>query len=144
MRPTTVNSVGNWIRTLTVVVLAGTALPAAAQSLPVARLFSVYPPGARQGASLDVTIAGVDLDGVSQLHFSTPGITATQKTVPPGLGETTPQPAPGQFTIQVAADAKPGICEVRAIGKYGVSNPRSFVIGTHADANFENGLTAGL
>ena len=109
MRPTTVNSVGNWIRTLTVVVLAGTALPAAAQSLPVARLFSVYPPGARQGASLDVTIAGVDLDGVSQLHFSTPGITATQKTVPPGLGETTPQPAPGQFTIQVAADAKPGL-----------------------------------
>mgnify|MGYP001244675882 CR=1 FL=1 len=133
MRPTTIDSTGNWIRALTAIILVCTALPASAQSLPVARLFSVFPLGAKQGASLDVAIAGVDLEGVSQLHFSTPGITATQKTVPPGLGETTPQPAAGQFTISVAADAKPGICEVRAIGKYGVSNPRSFVIGTQAE-----------
>jgi hypothetical protein len=105
------------------------AVPAMA-GLPVARLFSVFPAGAKQGTSVEVTIAGADLEGASKLHFSAPGITAVQKTVPPGLGETGPQGVPGQFTITVAADAKPGICEVRAIGKYGVSNPRSFVVGT--------------
>ena len=96
MRPTTINSTGNWIRALTAIFLACSALTAVAQSLPVARLFSVFPPGAKQGASVDVAITGVDLEDVSQLHFSTPGITATQKTVAPGLGEATPQPAHAQ------------------------------------------------
>ena len=101
---------------------------AAAQSLPVARLFSIFPPGARQGATLDATIGGSDLEGVSKLHFSDPAITAVQKTQPPGLGQEGPQPVPGQFTLTIAPEAKLGICEVRAIGKYGVSNPRAFVV----------------
>jgi Bacterial pre-peptidase C-terminal domain len=112
-----------------------TALPvvarqAAAQTLPVARLSSVFPPGAKQGTAIDVTITGNDLDNVSKLHFSDPAITAVQKTQPPALGQEGPQPTPGQFTLTIAPEAKPGICEVRAIGKYGVSNPRAFVIGT--------------
>ncbi len=111
-------------------VLAALAAQAAAQSLPVARLFSVFPPGGKQGTSVDVTIAGADLEKVSQLNFSQPGVTATQKTQPPGLGQEGPQPVPGQFTITIAADAAPGICEMRALGKYGVSNPRAFVVGT--------------
>ena len=101
-----------------------------AQTLPVARLYSAFPCGGKLGTSFDVTISGLDLEGASKLHFSTAGITAIQKTVPPGLGETGPQGVPNQFTITIAADAKPGICEVRALGKYGVSNPRSFVVGT--------------
>lgn len=115
-----------------VILLAGTTW---AQTLPVARLFSVFPPGAKQGTTIDVTIAGADLEGVSKLLFSDPGITAVQKTVPPGLGETGPQGVPGQFTLTIAADAKPGTTEVRAIGKYGVSNPRSFVVGTRPEIN---------
>jgi Bacterial pre-peptidase C-terminal domain len=101
-----------------------------AQSLPVARLFSIFPAGGKQGTTLEVTIAGEDLDNVSKLHFSDPAITAVQKTQPPGLGQQGPQPVPGQFTLTIAPEAKAGICEVRAIGKYGVSNPRAFVIGT--------------
>lgn len=117
-------------RTLLFVALLAFALPALAQSLPVARLLSVFPPGGKQGTAVEVTIAGIDLEKVSQLHFSTPGITAVQKTVPPALGESGPQGVPGQFTVTIPADAKPGLCEVRAIGKYGVSNPRTFVVGT--------------
>ena len=101
-----------------------------AQALPVAKLFSIFPLGGKQGTTVDVTIAGADLEGAAKLYFSTPGITAVQKTSPPGLGQTGPQPVPGQFTLTIPADAKPGICEVRAIGKYGVSNPRAFVVGT--------------
>jgi len=117
---------------LVLVVVCGGSSPAAslAQSLPVARLFSLFPAGGKQAATLDVTIGGADLEGVAQLHFSDPHITATQKTSPPGLGQTGPQPVPNQFTVTIGPEAKPGICEVRARGKYGVSNPRSFVVGT--------------
>ena len=118
------------LETLSIVLLLMAGAPAAAQSLPVARLFSIFPPGAKQGTSVDVTIAGIDLEGVSKLHFSTPGITATQKTSPPGLGQSGPQPVTGQFTITLAADARPGLCEVRTVGKYGASNPRAFIVGT--------------
>lgn len=95
-----------------------------AQPLPAVRLYSVFPPGARQGTTFDVTIAGEDLEKAAQLHFSQPGITAVQKTQPPALGQEGPQPLPGQFTLTVAPDAPLGLCEVCAIGKYGVSNPR--------------------
>ncbi len=110
-------------------VLALSAATALAE-LPVARLFAVFPTGGKQGTTVDVALTGIDLEGVSKLHFSTPGITAVQKTVPPGLGQSGPQGVPGQFTITIAPDARAGICELRAIGKYGVSNPRSFVVGT--------------
>jgi len=119
------------LRTLSVAALAIVAIaaPAFAQ-LPVARLYSVFPPGAKQGTTVDVTITGEDLEKAAQLQFSIPGITATQKTQPPALGQEGPQPVPGQFTLTIPADAPLGICEVRAIGKYGISNPRAFVIGS--------------
>ncbi|HEX3727281.1 MAG TPA: hypothetical protein VHV08_13600, partial [Pirellulales bacterium] len=80
--------------------------PMAAQAeLPVARLFSIFPAGGKQATTLDVTIDGIDLEGVSKLMFSVPGITAVQKTVPPGLGETGPQGVPGQFSVTIAPDA---------------------------------------
>lgn len=119
-----------WSVRLSAMVVGLAALPALAQSLPVARLFSVFPAGGKQGTTVEVNIAGIDLERVSKLHFSTPGITAVQNTVPPALGETGPQAVPGKFTVTIAADARPGLCEVRAIGQYGVSNPRTFVIGT--------------
>ncbi len=119
---------------LGLMVLGSALSPAVVQAgLPVARLFSVNPAGGKQGSAVEVTIAGADLEGVTKLHFSDPGITATQKTVPPGLGETGPQGVSGQFTITIGPEAKPGICEVRAVGKYGVSNPRSFVVGTQSE-----------
>lgn len=114
---------------LTFVAVAGSALA----ELPVARLYSVFPPGGRQGSTVDVTITGDDLEKASQLQFTTPGITAAQKTQPAGLGQEGPQPVPGQFTVTIPADAPLGICEVRAIGKYGISNPRSFVIGSQEE-----------
>ena len=56
------------------------ALPdAAAQQLPRARLTSVFPAGGQQGTTLDVTVAGGDLDGANQLVFSHAGIKAIPK-----------------------------------------------------------------
>ena len=113
-----------------VAILALLAPHALAQSLPAARLYSVFPPGAKQGSTVDVSIGGEDLENASQLQFSVAGITAVQKTQPPALGQEGPQPVPNQFTVTVTPDAPAGICEVRVVGKYGVSNPRSFVVGT--------------
>src|SRR4029078_3788254 len=104
-----------------------------AQALPVARLYSAFPAGGKQGATFDLTIAGADLEGVSKPHFYDHAITAAQKTVPPGLGQTGPQGVPGQFAVTIGPEAKLGIAEVRAIGKYGVSNPRAFVVGSQAE-----------
>ncbi len=118
-------------RMLLLAVVAGlwTGSTVLAQSLPVARLYSIFPAGGKQGSTFDVTIAGADLEGVSKLHFSDPAITAVQKTVPPGLGQAGPQGVPGQFTVTIAPAAQLGIVEVRAIGQYGVSNPRAMVVG---------------
>jgi hypothetical protein len=112
-------------------VLLGTlSAQAQTQNLPGARLFSIFPAGGKQGATYDVTIAGADLDDVRQLNFSDPGITGTPKMGEPGLGQTGPQPLAGQFTVVIKPEVPAGIYEARAIGKYGISNPRAFVVGS--------------
>src|SRR6185437_2551134 len=102
---------------------------AAPAQLPVTRLSGVFPPGGRQGESVEITISGTDLDSVDRLMFSHPGIVARPKLRDPAEFETAPQPVPNQFQIAVGADVPPGIYELRAVGKYGVSNPRAFAVG---------------
>ncbi len=106
---------------------------AAFAQLPAARLSSVFPAGGQQGQSFDVTIDGTDLDEVSKLHFSHPGITAVQKTNPPGPFDKGPQPVANQFTVSIAANVPIGLYEARAIGRYGISSPRSFTVGELAE-----------
>ncbi|MGE0607531.1 MAG: PPC domain-containing protein [Pirellulales bacterium] len=114
--------------------LAALAFPGAALAqLPAARLYSVFPPGGQAGQSVDVAITGVDLELANKLIFSQPGIAAVQKTVDPNAYQQGPQPVPNQFTITIPADCPPGRYEVRAIGKFGVSNSRMFVVGTQPE-----------
>ena len=112
--------------------IASTLLPwpaMVAAQLPAARLLSIFPPGGRAGSELDFTLtAGVDLEGVAQLRFSHPGITAVQKLAPVE-GQPTPQPVANQFQVKIAPDVPPGLYEVRAAGgAYWVTNPRAFVV----------------
>ncbi len=107
--------------------------PCQTPSLPAARLFAIYPAGGKLGTTFDVTIAGTDLDDARQLHFADPGITGVPKMGEPALGQTGPQPIAGQFTVTIKPEVKPGIYEARAVGKYGISNPRAFVVGTQPE-----------
>lgn len=108
---------------------------AAWAQLPQVQLFAVSPAGGKQGATFDLTIsAGADLDGASQLYFSHPGIKVTPKMSPPGLLPIAPEPLVNQFTATIAADVPPGVYDVRAIGTFGMSNPRSFVVGEQTEA----------
>jgi hypothetical protein len=109
--------------------LFGLASAAHAQ-LPITQLTSVFPPGGRQGATVEVTISGADMDDLSKLVFSHDGLSAApQMTAASDL-----EPAravPNQFLVTIASDVPPGVYEVRALGRFGLSNPRRFVVGTH-------------
>ncbi len=103
--------------------------------LPTARLNAVFPAGGRQDTSVEVTLSGSDLDGVNRLHFNHAGITAAQVMAPADDYHAQPRPADGRFTVTVAADVPPGMYEVRAVGKYGVTNPRFFAVDNQAEIN---------
>ncbi|MFP6611286.1 MAG: PPC domain-containing protein [Pirellulales bacterium] len=98
--------------------------------LPATRLVSIFPAGANPGTKVGVTISGTDLDDVDKLQFSHAGIVAKQKMAEPGPFDKGPQPVADTFEITVAADVPPGRYAARAIGKYGMSNPRVFTVGT--------------
>jgi hypothetical protein len=104
-------------------ILAGTLLlglvfasPGHAE-LPLARLSAAFPPGARQGTTVQVTLTGQDLDQLTSLHFSDARITAKAGA------------ANNVFSVSVPADVPAGTYDVRAVGRYGMSNPRAFVVG---------------
>jgi hypothetical protein len=90
----------------------------AAAELPAARLLSIFPPGAKQGSSVEVTLTGQDLDELTGLHFSNPLITARAGS------------AGNKFIVTVPAKTPVGVYDVSAIGRDGVSNPRAFMVGS--------------
>src|SRR6059036_1158929 len=89
--------------------------------LPVVRLLTVFPPGGKVGSQFEVILTGADLDEANQLHFSHTGITAKQK-----VEET--NGLPGKFLVTIATNVTPGVYEARVVGRFGISNPRSFVV----------------
>jgi hypothetical protein len=121
------------LATLAVLACAATAHA----QLPQAKLFAVFPPGAQSGQTQDVTVAsGEDIDELSKLHFTHPGITAVQKTQDVGGVQ---QPIDNVFVVTVAADVPPGVYEVAAEGRFGATNTRRFVVGTRAEVNETEG-----
>jgi hypothetical protein len=96
--------------------LLALALPQAHAQLPVPRLNSIFPCGARQGTTVDCAISGGELQGASGLFFSHPGLTAQLVKA-------------NTFKVAVAADVPPAQYDVRVITPLGVSNFRAFVVG---------------
>ena len=94
--------------------------------LPSTKLTSVTPAGGKIGSQVELKIVGTDLDEVDQLVFSHAGLKATQKTSPAGDLQKTARRAPGEFVLQIGADVPAGVYEVRAVGRFGMSNPRAF------------------
>ncbi len=109
---------------------------AGAAQLPAAQLHALFPCGGRQGTIVDVKLAGgSDTEGADRLVFSHPHITAVQKTRPAAFFEQGPQPVPNEFTVAIHPDVPPGIYEARYAGRFGVSNPRAFVVGNLPERN---------
>jgi hypothetical protein len=110
---------------------------------PQPKLYAVFPPGGKVGTTVDVTVAGRDLDEPEKLVFSNPGIKAELVPAPkPEIDPKTKKPKPVmgalpaglfKFKVTIAAGTPLGNHDVRLIGKWGGSNPRTFVVGDLAE-----------
>lgn len=89
--------------------------------------------GAQAGQTIDLSIVGQRLEEVNKLLFSDPAIKATVKTSDPLPFDEEGQVVFGHFSVEVPADTPAGRYEVRAVGRHGVSNPRSFLISNLAN-----------
>jgi hypothetical protein len=69
-----------------------------------------------------VTLRGADLEGVNRLWFDHPAIQATH------VKDLT-------FRVVPAPDVPLGLYDVRAVGSFGVSNPRAFAVGGRPEAS---------
>jgi len=83
--------------------------------LPAVRFDRLTPLGGAAGTTVDLEIAGADLEGVESLLFDHPGLKATFVKE-------------RQFRLTIAADVPPGTYDVRLVGRFGVSNPRLFSV----------------
>lgn len=115
-----------WLTPLVLQWLAGVAF----SQIPNPQLTSIFPPGAKQGAKLEVTVAGTDLDEAATIMFSHPGITGAAKMTEANEFVKTPRPVGNVFAIEVKPDVPPGNYDIRVVGRFGVSNPRTFVVGS--------------
>lgn len=113
-------------------VLALTSSIAFAQ-LPTPSLSSIFPPGGKQGSTVEAQITGANLDDSEKLVFSHPGITAQPKMSEPSDFSPTPTKVPDRFSITIAADVPPGVYEVRHVSRYGATNPRAFAVSSLAE-----------
>lgn len=102
-----------------VALLAGSGVLA---DLPQSRLLTVFPAGASAGSTNEITVAGTDLEDSTGLLFSDPRI----------RGELLPD-RPSTFQVIVPAGVPEGMVDVRWAGRFGVSNPRAFAIGSGSE-----------
>lgn len=109
---------------------AGTA---ARGDFPRATLASLQPSGGAVGSQVTVTLVGADLDDLEKLVFSHPGITAVPAMTPPGEFDPEPRPIPRTMVVSIAPEVPPGLYDVVAVGRYGASNVRGFVVGAGAE-----------
>jgi hypothetical protein len=128
-------------------ILAGLLLGPAAvaqppqNQIPIPRIVSALPCGAQVGTAVEVTVSGTDLDDATELLFSHPKIAA--EIVPEEKPEAKAKepkkrggrrrgggtPAKVKFLVTVPADVPVGQYDVRLVNRFGVSNPRAFVVG---------------
>ena len=116
-----------------VLVVAGYA---GAQSGP--QLLTVFPPGAKAGDTVEVTLAGVGFDGEEKLLFSAAGFTAVRVDkagAAPKAPKSAKGPPAGAVKFKVTAPNHSGTYDVRVVSKSGLSNPRTFVVGQMNEAN---------
>ncbi len=90
------------------------------------RVLALYPTGGQRGQTVSVTLSGEALKEVTGAWIATPGLTVTLQ--PGGDGATR------TAQIAIAADAAPGVYELRFLDATGLSNVRYFQVGALPEA----------
>ena len=102
-------------------------VPLATAQLPHPDLQTIFPQGAQAGQTVEVAIGGSELQETTGLLFSHPGIRCEQ--IPVAATEFHP---PGHkalnYRVSVAPDVAPGIYEVVAATRLGMTAPRAFAV----------------
>jgi hypothetical protein len=110
--------------------LAMSASTAWAQ-LPQARLYSIFPCGGQAGTTFDLELTrSDDLDEADRLIFNHPGVTAVPKTRDVGGRK---ESVANAFSVTIAPNVPSGVYELYAGGLFGLSNPRTFVVGSQPE-----------
>ena len=93
--------------------------------LPNPVLTSVFPAGVEAGGSAIVALEGTALEEISELRSTAPGFTAERDSdaKKPGI----------RFVVTVPDTTPPGLYDLRAVCKHGVSSPRTFVVSRLAE-----------
>ncbi len=102
-------------RTVLIFGLGLAACATARAELPSIRFDRMQPLGTIVGGSIEVEIAGRDIEDVTALLFDHPGLKAELLK-------------PNRFKITVAADTPEGTYDVYLAGRFGVSNSRLFAV----------------
>lgn len=101
-----------WLMTFDEQSVFGQALP------PV--LNTVFPMGGQVGKTVEVTVAGSNLQGTRTLHCSATGVQCERLDA-------------SRFLLTIPKNASIGLCDLWAVGDNGVSSARSFVIGNRPE-----------
>ncbi len=118
------------------------AQPGVGSAVPNPRLLTITPPGAKAGTTVEVTFTGTDVEEPKALLFSHAGFKAEPIIPPPppppdpkkpAPKKPAPKPAITKFRVTVAPGTPLGVHDVRLVNKWGVSNPRAFVVGDLAE-----------
>ncbi len=119
------SSISNVAPLALVLAVSGMLMAPAYGQLPRTRLTGVTPVAGQVGKTVELTIIGTDIDEVSAMSFSHPGITAVQKTTESGGKKT---PVANTFVVTIAGNVAPGLYDVRVTGLFGASNPSTFAV----------------
>ena len=101
---------------LVVMAVATTAFSQA--TFPTPTLTSLTPLGAKASTHIELTLRGADLDAPIAILLN-------ERAIPVKSAQ------PNIVSLALPADLKPGLYDLRFVGRYGVSNPRAFEISTH-------------
>lgn len=122
-RETWRNRTGQWLLAA-VLLIAPRIGSAQSVGLPLPRLLTTMPMGAKAGTTVEVTITGEHIDDADELAFSDPRITATRKL------DATGNPVPNVYVVTVAGDCPVGVYESRVMTRLGISSSRAFSVGS--------------
>ena len=113
------------IRICTLIVL-GLVVDIASSQLPNPSVNNIFPAGGQVGSEVEITVSGRDLDELTRIQFSHPGIQGHLKKTPT---EFEPEKvSANQFVVQIADNVPVGVYEAHVVGRFGASTPRSFVV----------------
>ncbi len=106
---------------------------------PSPRVLLLTPSGGKAGTTVEVQVTGQDIEAPQGLLFSQPRIKAELIDVGTGKIETGKRGQPkvtttvARWKVAIPADVPTGFVDLRLVNGWGVSNPRTFVVGDQTD-----------